>query len=144
MREQEPLVQGHIAQFIHQLKARTDDSGPTKIDVNRWLDLLCFDVLSDLTLGQSFNGLETGETHPFIDMVYKGCAMTPVLLMEWDYSIIKWALKLMSKVPRIKRAQEGDKAEQLARIKRRKEVGDDSRKDFMSYVCCYITAKSAS
>ena len=100
-----------------------------------WLDLLCFDVLHDLTFGESFDGVKTGKVDPYLDNIYMGCRMTPVVLMMWDYTIVKWALALMSQLPSIKNTQEGDKIVQDAKIAKRTALKDDARKDFMTYVC---------
>ena len=134
LREQQPFVQEYVSELIAQLKSRVEKSPTTPLDLNEWLELLSFDVISDLTFGESLHGLEAGAKGDYIENIYMGCKMMPVILMGWDYTLVKWLIQLMFKLPSVRMAREGDAADTEAKVERRKARKDQARKDFMTYV----------
>lgn len=133
LREQEPLVLGHLNDLIDHFDKIIARSDP-KINIDEWLDRLTFDIVGDLTFGESFGSVKNAVTDKFIRDCYDGCNLTPALLMAWDYSVINWLFKAMFKVPSIKAAQEGSEAISNAKIQKRIDAGVEARQDFMTYV----------
>lgn len=57
--EQEPLVAGHIDNFIDQIGRYSKKDGG--IDLGEWFNILAFDIIGDLAFGRSFEGIKNGE-----------------------------------------------------------------------------------
>ncbi len=66
--EQEPILQG----FIDLLMARLHGFAATgeAFDVVRWYNFLTFDVIGDLSFGESFGCLERGDFHFWIHLIF--------------------------------------------------------------------------
>lgn len=133
LREQYPLVQGHIDGFLEKLRDMSNGQAG-EINLDEWLDWLSFDILSDLTFGETFGSVGKGASDKFINDCYVGCNITPALQMMWDYKIVEWLFKTMFQVPSIKMAQEGSEEVNKVKVKKRMDAGAESRKDFMTYV----------
>lgn len=58
LKEQEHLVAEKVDEFINQIGKI--GSTPTGIDMTIWFNLLTFDVLGELAVGKSFDGLKLG------------------------------------------------------------------------------------
>ncbi|PVH96874.1 cytochrome P450, partial [Periconia macrospinosa] len=72
LKAQEYLMKRHVDLLISQLHKRVEDKGSVGVDIVRWLNFITFDIIGDLTFGQSFGCLETGELHPWIQWVFGG------------------------------------------------------------------------
>jgi cytochrome P450 len=58
LQDQEELVQAHLHEFLQQLYKLGNT--PKGLNMCRWFELLTFDVISDLTFGESFDSVKTG------------------------------------------------------------------------------------
>ncbi|KAL8900470.1 MAG: hypothetical protein Q9207_005685 [Kuettlingeria erythrocarpa] len=67
LKEQEYLITDVIDEFCRQIGAR--GAGEDGVDLSKWFNLLTFDVIGELAFGESFNGVRTGVTHFWIDVV---------------------------------------------------------------------------
>ncbi|KAK7746481.1 hypothetical protein SLS53_002440 [Cytospora paraplurivora] len=71
---QEPIITGYVDHFIQRLK----ENAAHREDPNRvlnlvdWVTFVCFDVLGDLAFGESFQCLEQGEAHWWINDIQQG------------------------------------------------------------------------
>jgi hypothetical protein len=59
LRNQEPIMNKYFNLFIQRLHENCAEA----VDINKWFDLLGFDVIGDLTFGESFGGLEKSKFH---------------------------------------------------------------------------------
>lgn len=65
--EQEGSIQGIIDRFMDRLRGfEAKDEG---FDIVRWFNMLTFDIIGDLAFGETFRGVETGVTHPWISRI---------------------------------------------------------------------------
>ncbi|PVI03628.1 benzoate 4-monooxygenase cytochrome P450 [Periconia macrospinosa] len=62
--EQEPLILGVINKFIRQLSIYAERR--EVIELNKWFNMVTFDIIGELAFGESFGGVETGNLHPWI------------------------------------------------------------------------------
>lgn len=67
LREQEPMVMHYVDLLIERLRQRCKD-GPQ--DMVKWATLIYFDIIADLTFGESLRGLEDGEYHPWLEGLF--------------------------------------------------------------------------
>ncbi|GME32624.1 uncharacterized protein LAJ45_07093 [Neofusicoccum parvum] len=67
LQKQEEIVQGHIHGFLRQLHTlgNTNDD----LDMSKWFELVTFDVISDLTFGESFGSVQSGIHHPIVSVI---------------------------------------------------------------------------
>lgn len=135
LQEQEPLIQEHIKAWLNQLASRTEKSPTNTIDFSYWSDILTFDILSDLTYGEPFGSIESGEWAGFTKQMMRGSKLNPAILASWDYAPLMWLLKAIFALPKTQALLEGDRVEQEGKLIRRRAKGSEARKDFMTYVC---------
>lgn len=67
-----------------------EDASEATIDVSKYFVDLFFDVVSDLTLGESFNTLTTGERNPIIgEFLQHQKSVGFVLLNMWVFHLLR-------------------------------------------------------
>lgn len=128
------MIEGHIQGLVDQFTKIAESKEPV-LNLDQWLDRLTFDIVSDLTFGESNGDVKNGTTNKMIEETYMGCNITPLLLMAHDYKILEYAFKILFNLPSIKLAQEGSEKLIAAKVEKRIDQGAESRKDFMTYVC---------
>lgn len=67
LREQEPLIQGHIDTLVTGLKRCMDSDG--KADLSKWFNWMTFDIIGDLAFGEPFNCLKEATYQPWVKML---------------------------------------------------------------------------
>jgi aspirochlorine biosynthesis cytochrome P450 monooxygenase len=75
---QEPILTQFAADFITGLKTELGHQAGTA-DMSKWFSMATFDVTSDLTFGESFGCLKTGEEHRWISAVFGAFKALPIL-----------------------------------------------------------------
>lgn len=68
LRQQEPLIKVYVDLLIEKLKDVA--SSTSKTDMVRWYNLTTFDVIGDLSFGQSFGGLQNTDMHEWITNIF--------------------------------------------------------------------------
>ncbi|KAI6351423.1 hypothetical protein MCOR25_009942 [Pyricularia grisea] len=68
MRDQAPRIAAHVDRFLERL----EELGRHQESVNlvKWYHFTLFDIVSDLTLGEPFGCLESGEYHPWVAFIF--------------------------------------------------------------------------
>jgi len=127
---QEPLICGHIYHFIEQLRNLSTDS--TSVDMTRWFFFASFDIIGDLTFGESFGCLSSGVIDPYLKELLDNTSHFVILQSLCRLPGVKLALfKLMSYTG----AMEG--FQRLAKVTHEKVVRRLSKKvdreDFMTH-----------
>lgn len=65
LKDQEPLIIGHVDTLIEKLgKAASDSSG--EINLVKWFDYCTFDIIGDLAFGESFNCMHEDRYHDWV------------------------------------------------------------------------------
>lgn len=71
------------------------------VDIVRWFNFATFDIIGDLTFGESFGCLESGELHPWIAWVFKGikesCLFQAILRVPGLLPLMKYAVLIQNK-----------------------------------------------
>ncbi|KAL3425984.1 cytochrome P450 [Phlyctema vagabunda] len=62
VRDQEPIISIYFDQLMQRLK----ENCGKPVDMQKWFSFFAFDVIGDLTFGESFKALETSKEHPWI------------------------------------------------------------------------------
>ena len=61
----ERIIQNYTDLLLEQLRKRCDD-GRIPVDIVKWYNSTAFDIVGHLVFGESFNCLDSGEHHPWI------------------------------------------------------------------------------
>ncbi|TVY22564.1 Cytochrome P450 monooxygenase [Lachnellula hyalina] len=132
LREQEPLLKEHITRLIKQLSRRVGQG--ERVDINEWYNLIAFDVVSDLSFGESLDAIQGGTRHEFIEGFFSACRYQPFFVMAREYRSIGLLLKAMMSIPSFKRVQEMGYQSTKDKVLRRIALKSDTRRDFMTYI----------
>lgn len=65
LREQEPIIRGYVDMLVNGLE-RDSNNGKTPLDMAEWFNWTTFDIVGDLTFGESFGCLENTTLHPWV------------------------------------------------------------------------------
>ncbi|KIW25940.1 uncharacterized protein PV07_09074 [Cladophialophora immunda] len=131
LRDQEPLIQEYVSLLISNM--RDDAKEGRETDMVQNFNLTTFDIISDLSFGESFGGLRMRTPHPwvqaFFDMATIGTIMTQLVLLKIPIISILVGLLVLP----ILRKRLGIMAYTKDKIEKRIDQGTE-RPDFMSYV----------
>lgn len=72
LRDQEPLIQSYVELFITRLLQKTSAAGDgtAKLNIAQWFNFITFDIIGDLSFGESFHCLENSNYHPWIAILF--------------------------------------------------------------------------
>ena len=65
--DQEDLIQAIIDKFMERLLGFAVEG--RSFDIVQWFNMLTFDIIGDLAFGETFGGVESGHTHPWISRI---------------------------------------------------------------------------
>lgn len=134
LRGQEPVVQQYIDLMIKKLTQRAVEYGMA--DLTQWLNFVTFDLIGDLSFGESLGNLERGEYHPWVSVLFES-----VKLMAFSQAIqrhptlgafVMWFVPAKFKHARLEHWR---LANRMAR--KRLASGDAWRDDFMSHILAH-------
>lgn len=141
MRDQEGIVQGYVDLLISNL--REDAKQGREIDLVSTFNLITFDIISDLSFGESFGGLRTRTIHPWITAFFEVAILRAVFVQ-----IINLEIPILSSLARgiflpMARKRVGALSYTKGMILKRLEQGT-TRPDFMSHVLRHNDEKGMS
>ena len=136
LRQQEQLLQSYIALLIQQLRIRASSAESAVIDMVQWLNVTTFDIIGDLSLGESFDCLEESRYHPLLSVLFVSLRF---------FGLAGYAKTLLPKHLQQKRKNHINMANE--RIRRRRAKGasvDGQRNDFMTFILRHNDEKGMS
>lgn len=77
-----------IQPYRNKLIAGLDEYAGQSVDVDNWLSLYAWDVMGDLTFGQSFGMLDTKEQHWAIKTLNRGMSVIGIHLPMWLFRMM--------------------------------------------------------
>ncbi|KAH8430788.1 cytochrome P450 [Aspergillus melleus] len=93
VRTQEPIVHAHVDLWVKQLAARGRD-GAVPLDVSKWFEWLTFDIIGELTFGESFNATRDNKSHPWVsillDATYSGSIFNLRKRLAFVGPLLRW------------------------------------------------------
>ncbi|KPI40531.1 putative sterigmatocystin biosynthesis monooxygenase stcF [Cyphellophora attinorum] len=89
---QEARVQGHIDGFIEQMKTR---AGKEPLNMVEWFNWLTFDIIADMSFGQSFECVEKMETHPWVVGILQGVKAAVWFTVLGRYGLLGFLFKIL-------------------------------------------------
>ncbi|KAI0188626.1 isotrichodermin C-15 hydroxylase [Xylaria flabelliformis] len=129
---QEPYLMLHIKRFITCLRDEAAQNDGI-VNITKWVDILASDAIGDLSFGESFGGLDSGQLHPWLKSLYtttKTFTFTREIL-RLPGPLIKVALAC---VPKNMREHQEGALPFGVKVTRRRLAQQTERPDFMSYM----------
>ncbi|TVY90945.1 Averantin hydroxylase [Lachnellula willkommii] len=129
LRDQEYIIRGYVDLLMQRLH---ENCGQGTVDIAKWLNFASFDIIGDLTFGESFSCLETSKMHFWVQLVFDTLKSVSLLgLMKKFSPLDKMLLSLLPQSAREKQEEHITLTE--AKLMRRLE-SQDGRLDFLSEV----------
>lgn len=69
MKRQEPLIRRHVDHLFNNFQEHA--STGKHIDLAKWFNLFSFDIIGDLSFGESFGNMERMDYHPWISTIFE-------------------------------------------------------------------------
>ena len=125
--KQEQLIRVYIDLLVQRLR----ETGGLPTDAVRWFNLTTFDLIGDLTFGQSLQGLENNESNLWLDNLNKQMMFIPIIILTKVSTIVSLIINLVLG-PTIKAVH----AAQAVNIKKmvQERLAKDDRGDFMDHM----------
>ena len=141
LHQQEHILLCYVDLLINRLQEKATPSGVANVDIAQWFNFVTFDIIGDLSLGESFLCLQELRYHGWISILFTQFKLASLLISLRFFGLDRF-LKLM--LPRSLLEKRKDHANTAnEKINRRLERGDadSQRNDFMTYVLRYNDEK---
>lgn len=139
IREQEPLIMKYVDLLIQRLKSQVQGSMGGEVNLERWYNFTTFDIIGDLSLGESFGSLESGKYHVWISEIFTGIKNMNWLMIVTAYPILETVLTCLVKLyPKALEAQRVHRENTMVALQKRLAT-ETERKDFISYFARGLT-----
>ena len=145
LRQQENLVQSYIDLLVHQLQGFASSPDTPLVDIVKWLNFTTFDIVGDLSLGESFHCLDKGLYHGWVSILFSQFKAAALLVSLRLLGLGKPLRIFLPKSLLKKRTEHANTANE--RIHRRLDQGasaDSQRNDFMTYILRHNDEKGMS
>ena len=131
LREQEDLIQTYIGNLINGLKGTVPKSN-SKANLVDWFNWTMVDIITDLSLGESFNCLEENAYHPWTSLIVRGMKFLSLAHVTTRFPPLGSLLSLY--IPKkVKQARADHLKISKEKVERRLELGGNTRPDFVDY-----------
>lgn len=91
--QQEPILQNYVSLCINKLRERSSPKGDTTINIVDWFNFTLFDIIGDLSFGESFDCLEKCEFEGWMDQMAASIKLHYLSINLRYYPIINTLLK---------------------------------------------------
>ena len=147
VKEQEPILQGYVGMLIDRLRERAtstevEQGGGAALDIVQWLNFTTFDIVGDLSFGESFNCLRDSKYHPWMALIFNHFRASTLVAAVRFYPMLD---ALLSKcLPKsVMKIQRDHYQLVVDKVQRRLNL-DVERPDFMSHVIRFNDDKGMS
>ncbi|KAL8806673.1 MAG: hypothetical protein Q9182_001201 [Xanthomendoza sp. 2 TL-2023] len=142
LREQAPLLMRYIDFLVRRLHERA--ARAETVDMVQWFNFTTFDIVGDLSLGESFGNLEKARYDGWISVIFAQFKLASLAVSFRFFGLAEVLKAMLPKSAIEKRRQHAETAN--GKIHRRLEQGsaDAQRNDFMTYTQRYNDEKGMS
>jgi cytochrome P450 len=131
--EQEPLITAHVDLMIKRFKQYAENQKDLNID--RWYNFTTFDIIGDLTMGESFGCLNSGGFHPWVAMVFDTIKAAHIVRFLLHYSVTRPLLNYITSTDMFqKRVKHRTIVREMTEKRLKLGLKVDDRKDFMFHM----------
>jgi cytochrome P450 len=92
MRQQQSIIMAYVDLLVDQIGKYSVENNAA-IDMTAWFNWITFDIIGDLSFGESFHGLSTASYHPWISMLFEALKMIAVGAELQRFPLIQPLLK---------------------------------------------------
>ena len=141
--QQEDLLQSYVELLINRLSEKCTASKTAIVDVVEWLNFTTFDIIGDLSFGESFGCLQESKYHGWVSILFQQFRAAAFFISFRFYKLDKIIRKMIPKGLAQKQIDHMNYANE--KVDRRLTQGDaGQRNDFMTYVQRYNDEKGMS
>ncbi|KAL9105820.1 MAG: hypothetical protein Q9227_009076 [Pyrenula ochraceoflavens] len=143
--EQEYLLISYIDLLIDRLRERAFSPDAAAVDIVQWFNFTTFDIVGDLSLGESFSCLQGSSYHAWVSILFAQFKAAALFVALRFFGLDKPVKMLIPKSLLKKRNDHVNMADE--RIHRRISLGPKAnaqRNDFMTYILRYNDEKGMS
>lgn len=94
LREQESILQKYGNLLIQHMHEQIDGEGKGRVDMPRWYNFTTFDVIADLTFGESFHCLRDSDYHPWVSMAFQVMKSFGIISVKRYFPLWAWVMSL--------------------------------------------------
>lgn len=143
--QQEHLIISYIDLLISRLRERASTPNTAVVDLVQWLNFTTFDIVGDLSLGESFHCLEESRYHGWVSILFAQFKMAALFVSLRFFGLDKPVKLVLPSSLLKKRADHANMAnERIYRRIAQGTVADAQRNDFMTYVLRHNDEKGMS
>ncbi|KAH7350674.1 cytochrome P450 monooxygenase-like protein [Rhexocercosporidium sp. MPI-PUGE-AT-0058] len=162
LQEQEPIVTSYCDLLIEQLHSQME--AKQTVDIAAWFNFASFDIIGDLTFGESFHALEKGEEHWWMSTIFNGFKMGVLVRTAKEYMTAPfggWIFSALGNIPGVVKMKEKfrnfirdntlsrlsmkiDRRDIMGTIIRHNDKGSISKSELATNAGCLIIAGSES
>jgi cytochrome P450 len=95
LKQQESLFQKYADLMVSKISQSVTRDSALPLDMVKMLNLTTFDLMSDLTFGESLGLLEKNEYTPWVELIFKSIAVLPIVQIMEYYPLLKTIFKLL-------------------------------------------------
>jgi cytochrome P450 len=130
MHEQEGIIMRYVHLLVDRVQGHVD-SGKT-LNIVQWLNFTTFDIIGDMTYGESFGSLESSNYHPWVLSIFEGIRADAFVRACRNYPTFG---PLVEKLAGPTKGKENNELA-MTKGKVRMDLGiePNGRRDFMSYM----------
>ena len=135
LRHQEYLIQSYIDLLIHRLQDCASLPETAIVDIAKWLNFTTFDIVGDLSLGESFHCLDEGSYHGWVSILFTQF-MASALFVSLRLLGLGKSLRILLPRAVLKNRREHANAanERVRRRLNQASSADSQKNDFMTYI----------
>ncbi|KAH8706093.1 cytochrome P450 3A17 [Phaeosphaeriaceae sp. PMI808] len=133
MYEQEPLIKKYVDLFMSRMSDYAASGEAT--DIVRWFNYTTFDIIGELTYGESFSCLSMSEMHPWVALIFESIRVGELIVFFKRYTITRVLINVFLGTKMARRRAE-HKALTKAKTENRTSLGAEGsgQKDFMWHI----------
>lgn len=129
---QEPIITGYIDLLMQRFRERAGQP----IDMWAWFNYTTFDIIGDLTFGESFGGVRDAGLHPWIKFIFSNLHM---MMFSQIVSRLEWLGGFIDLcIPKRLREQMEAHAQSTRDKVDRRRMRDTDRPDFITGILKYV------
>jgi cytochrome P450 len=134
LNEQEPILHVYANLLIQRLDEQIGSSSKASafIDITRWFNFTTFDIIGDLSFGESFGCLGDSKYHWWVSTITDAVKASVYLKILWFYPFLGVLARLL--IPKHLMQKRADTFNLGCEKVDRRLKGDMARPDFTSYI----------
>lgn len=143
--QQESLLLSYIELLISRLRECASSKHTAVVDMVQWFNFTTFDIVGDLSLGESFHCLEESRYHGWVSILFSQFKAAAIFISLRFFGLDNVVKMIVPKSLLKKRIDHANTAnERIHRRLNQGKVADAQRNDFMTYILRHNDEKGMS